>query len=203
MLALHRRGYLLAAAAGNCGLPTGQYDVALVDWRRRTLHALETTMDWLVNFSSALALCWWFRLTHRNQQRTKAFAPRWRNAGSLSRTAPSTTAVARFWRDDRRPIRSKRRRSAPSGDRNSCTKRVPPTKGVPSAPKANPDGQPEDTTRHHSRVDGARSRETTIRPAGTSFCKSRGPTTQPATQPPNAARRDHGMAAATHGTTLI
>jgi len=45
MLELHRRGYLLAAAAGNCGRPTGQYDVALVDWQRRTLHALETTMD--------------------------------------------------------------------------------------------------------------------------------------------------------------
>ena len=49
MLELHRRGYLFAAAAGNCGRPTGQYDVALVDWRRRTLHALETTMDWLMN----------------------------------------------------------------------------------------------------------------------------------------------------------
>jgi hypothetical protein len=51
MLELHRRGYLLAAAAGNCGRPTGQYDVTLVDWRRRTLHALEPTIDWLVNFS--------------------------------------------------------------------------------------------------------------------------------------------------------
>jgi hypothetical protein len=50
MLELHRRGYLLAAAAGNCGRPTGQYDVALVDWRRRTLRSLETTMDWLMNF---------------------------------------------------------------------------------------------------------------------------------------------------------
>src|SRR5258706_14913360 len=62
---------------------------------------------------------------------------------------------------------------------------------------------PSRRTRRHSRVDGTCARETTIRPAGTSFCKSRGPTTQPATQPPNAARRDHGMAAATHGTTLI
>jgi hypothetical protein len=67
MLKLHRRGYLLAAAAGNCGRPIGQYDVALVDWRRRTLHALEPTMDWLMNFLS---------LTHRSQKRTKAFAPR-------------------------------------------------------------------------------------------------------------------------------
>jgi hypothetical protein len=52
MLELHRRGYLRAAATGNCGRPAGQYDVALVDWRRRTLHALETTLDWLVDFLS-------------------------------------------------------------------------------------------------------------------------------------------------------
>jgi hypothetical protein len=52
MLELHRRGFLRAAATGNCGRPAGQYDTALVDWRRRTLHALETTLDWLVNFLS-------------------------------------------------------------------------------------------------------------------------------------------------------
>jgi hypothetical protein len=69
--------------------------------------------------------------------------------------------------------------------------------------KGYPDGQAEATTRHHSRVDDACARETTIRPAGNGLCKSRGPTAQPATQPPNAARRDHGMATATHGTTLI
>jgi hypothetical protein len=50
MLELHRRGYLRAAATGNCGRPAGQYDVALVDRRRRPLRALETTLDWLVNF---------------------------------------------------------------------------------------------------------------------------------------------------------
>src|ERR1700759_4738111 len=50
MLELQRRGFLLTAAAANCGRPTGQYEVALVDWRRRTLRALETTMDWLVDF---------------------------------------------------------------------------------------------------------------------------------------------------------
>jgi hypothetical protein len=52
MLELRRRGYLRAAATGNCGRPAGPYDVALVDWRRRTLNALETTLDWLVNFLS-------------------------------------------------------------------------------------------------------------------------------------------------------
>jgi hypothetical protein len=60
MLELHRRGYSLAAAAGNCGRPSGQYDVALVDWRRRTLHALEPTMDWLMNFlnPNAVLVVW-------------------------------------------------------------------------------------------------------------------------------------------------
>jgi hypothetical protein len=60
MMELQRRGYLLAAAAGNCGRPNAQYDVVLVDWRRRTLHALEETMDWLANFlnPSAVLLVW-------------------------------------------------------------------------------------------------------------------------------------------------
>lgn len=49
---LHRRGYLRAAATGNCGRPAGQYDVALVDWRRRPLRTLEATLDWLANFLS-------------------------------------------------------------------------------------------------------------------------------------------------------
>src|SRR5882724_1816337 len=56
MLELHRHGYLRAAATGNCGHPAAQYDVALVDWRRRTLPALETTLDWLENFLSVRAV---------------------------------------------------------------------------------------------------------------------------------------------------
>jgi hypothetical protein len=35
---------------------SGQYEVALVDWRRRTLNALDTTMDWLDNFLSPRAV---------------------------------------------------------------------------------------------------------------------------------------------------
>ena len=35
------------------------------------------------------------------------------------------------------------------------------------------------------------------------FAKSRDPTAQPAAQPPNGSRRDYGMAAVTHRTTLI
>jgi hypothetical protein len=52
MLELQHRGYLRAAAAGNCGRPAGQYDVALVDWRRRPLRTLETALDWIVDFLS-------------------------------------------------------------------------------------------------------------------------------------------------------
>ena len=52
MIELHRRGYLGAASTGNCGRPAGQYDVALIDWRRRTLHELETALDRLGKFLS-------------------------------------------------------------------------------------------------------------------------------------------------------
>jgi len=50
MMDLQRRGYFLAASAGNCGLPAAQYDAALVDWRRRPLGALDAAMDWLDGF---------------------------------------------------------------------------------------------------------------------------------------------------------
>jgi len=52
MIELHRRGYARAVSIGNCGRPAGQYDVALVDWRRRTLHDLEVALDWLGKFLS-------------------------------------------------------------------------------------------------------------------------------------------------------
>jgi hypothetical protein len=51
-LELQRRGYARAAATANCGHPAGQYDVALVDWRRRTFKTLEVALDWLVDFLS-------------------------------------------------------------------------------------------------------------------------------------------------------
>ncbi|MGY2808486.1 hypothetical protein [Bradyrhizobium sp. USDA 4506] len=56
MFELQRRGYARAAASGNCGRPAGQYDVALVDWRRRTLLSLEPALDWLTNVLSARAV---------------------------------------------------------------------------------------------------------------------------------------------------
>ena len=50
MSVLQHRGYLRAAATANCGHPAKQYSVALVDWRQRTLQALETTLDWLADY---------------------------------------------------------------------------------------------------------------------------------------------------------
>ena len=52
MLELQRLGYIRTAATANCGHPAGQYDVALVDWRRRTFKSLEVALDWLVDFLS-------------------------------------------------------------------------------------------------------------------------------------------------------
>jgi hypothetical protein len=52
MFELQRRGYVRTAGTAYCGRPAGQYDVALVDWRRRTFKELEKTLDWLVDFVS-------------------------------------------------------------------------------------------------------------------------------------------------------
>jgi hypothetical protein len=52
MFELHRRGYVRVATTANCGLPSRQYDVALVDWQERSIKALDTTLDWLVDFLS-------------------------------------------------------------------------------------------------------------------------------------------------------
>jgi hypothetical protein len=49
---LHRRGFVRVATTASCGLPAGQYDVALVDWRQHSVKALETTLDWLMDFLS-------------------------------------------------------------------------------------------------------------------------------------------------------
>ena len=56
MFALHRRGYIRVATTAACGLPQGQYDVALVDWQGRSIKALETTLDWLVHFLAPSAV---------------------------------------------------------------------------------------------------------------------------------------------------
>ena len=50
MFELERWGYAHVASTANCGPPAEQYEVALIDWRRRTFRSLETTVDWLVDF---------------------------------------------------------------------------------------------------------------------------------------------------------
>jgi hypothetical protein len=50
MFELHRHGYLRVATTSACGLPRGQYDVALVEWQLPSIKALATTLDWLVHF---------------------------------------------------------------------------------------------------------------------------------------------------------
>src|SRR5258708_9096805 len=59
MLELHHRGYARAAATANCGHPARQYDVALVDWRRRTFKTLEVALDWLGGFLSPAGVRGW------------------------------------------------------------------------------------------------------------------------------------------------
>jgi hypothetical protein len=50
MFELHRRGFGHVATTANCGLPEEQYDVALIDWRQRSMKSLETALEWLVDF---------------------------------------------------------------------------------------------------------------------------------------------------------
>jgi hypothetical protein len=52
LLELHRRGYLRVTAAALCDLPCGQFDMALVAWRERSIKALETALEELVHFLS-------------------------------------------------------------------------------------------------------------------------------------------------------
>ena len=56
MFALHRRGYLRAAATANCGHAASQCDVAVVDWRQRSINTLDATLGWLVDYLSPAAV---------------------------------------------------------------------------------------------------------------------------------------------------
>jgi hypothetical protein len=60
MFELYRRGYSRVATTTTCGLPDGQFDVTLVDWRQHSISALETTLDWLVHFlgPSGVLVAW-------------------------------------------------------------------------------------------------------------------------------------------------
>jgi hypothetical protein len=56
LLELRRRGYAHAATTAMCGLPRGQYNAALLDWRRQSVKALETALCWLVDFLAPAAV---------------------------------------------------------------------------------------------------------------------------------------------------
>jgi hypothetical protein len=47
------RGYCHVATTATCRLRRGQYNMACVEWRHRSIKALEATLDWLVHFLSA------------------------------------------------------------------------------------------------------------------------------------------------------
>jgi hypothetical protein len=97
MLELQRRGYIRAAATANCGHPAGQYDVALVDWRRRTFKTLEVALDWLVDFLSPSGVLI-SGLTPKRPRPTKPFGSRWNGVALSLRGEPSMTAAAPFRR---------------------------------------------------------------------------------------------------------
>ena len=50
MLEMQRRGFDRTAATANCGHAAGQYDVAMVDWRRRAINTLDPTLKWLLGY---------------------------------------------------------------------------------------------------------------------------------------------------------
>jgi hypothetical protein len=73
MLSLHCRGYGRVATLATCGLPHGQYGVALVNWQGRSIKALETTLDWLVQYLAASAvLVIWLDSRERSANRKVA-----------------------------------------------------------------------------------------------------------------------------------
>jgi hypothetical protein len=47
---INGRGNVRVASAAKCRRAARQYDVELFDWRPRTFKALETTLDWLLDF---------------------------------------------------------------------------------------------------------------------------------------------------------
>lgn len=70
MFELRRHGYSRVATTATCGLPRGQYDVALVDWKMHSIRALDTTLNWLVHFlAPAGVLVIWIEAEERSGER--------------------------------------------------------------------------------------------------------------------------------------
>ena len=97
MFELHRRGYVRVATTANCGLPAGQYDVALVDWRGRSIKALDPTLDWLVDFlTPAGVLVVW--IDPQEPAATESSVPPWKSMASRSRRARCVNTAPPFRR---------------------------------------------------------------------------------------------------------
>lgn len=96
---LTQRGFFHVASTANCGRAAEQSDVALVDWRRRTFQALETALDWLVDFLKPGGY-WWSGSIPRNKPCEKIFTRCWNGTASSSRTEPFMSLVPLFWRGD-------------------------------------------------------------------------------------------------------
>src|ERR1700738_3812551 len=56
MKGLHRRGFDRVDTTASCGLPRGQYHVALVNWHGHSVKALAATLEWLPPFFSSFAV---------------------------------------------------------------------------------------------------------------------------------------------------
>jgi hypothetical protein len=56
MFALHRRGYAHVAITANSPLANGQYEVAFIDWRQKSIESLKTMLDWLMDFLDPAAV---------------------------------------------------------------------------------------------------------------------------------------------------
>jgi hypothetical protein len=70
VLELDRRGYGHVATTATCGLPRGQCNVALIDWRLGSITALEPTLGWLVHFlAPAAVLVTWIDSSERSGNR--------------------------------------------------------------------------------------------------------------------------------------
>jgi hypothetical protein len=70
MFELHRRGYTHVATTATCGLPRGQCNVALIDWRLQSITSLEKTLGWLVRFlAPAAVLVIWVDSSERTGNR--------------------------------------------------------------------------------------------------------------------------------------
>jgi hypothetical protein len=48
MFELHRRGYLHVGTTASSAVATGQYNVALIDWRARSIKTLGSMLRWLL-----------------------------------------------------------------------------------------------------------------------------------------------------------